>query len=756
MGTRERRDRSDSFDRKLSGLFLSALDASKSSSKNIALAAVGGYGRGELSPGSDLDLLVIHDGVAREEQLSDFVNALLYPLWDAGLPVDHAVRTRAQTRETANEDIRVAMGILDIRALEGNSDLINAVAIDVAEDWRKNSKRNLIKLRESSLERAERSGELAFLLEPDLKEARGGLRDINALRAIAFSGEEVALDRLSSAEALLSNVRDVLHGVSGKGRDQLLLTEQDRVAAEMDFVDADALMLEVARASRAVDYVMDLTWHRIDSSKSRGIFKKSKPESLGKGVIALNNEVTIDSHSDILSDSGVGLRAAAIAAQRGLPLSIEACIQLADEFRPIPTPWPRSSREDLVTLIGAGSAMIRVFEALDQEGIIERWIPEWSHVRFLPQRNVLHRHTVDRHMLETAVRAAKLTRTVHRPDLLLVAALLHDIGKGFPDKDHSEYGEELMRPLALRLGFSESDSEVLALLVKQHLLLSSVATRRDLDDPATIEYVTSLIPDPEVLELLHALSIADGEATGKTAWSNWKAGLVADLVNRCNVSITGGTGIKPAEQLELSPEQLSRLDNKSLSLTITPRDDAYEIEILSPDQVGLLSAVAGTFSVLRLNVRSARTRTVGDAVAMNWIVTLDPNATLPSEGELTMTLRKSIAGEIDLAKKIDDRISNYRKAPGIPVPPPIVTATNDIATQATVLEIRMHDRPGVLYSVARAISRFGVDIRAAIVSTLGAEALDTLYVTDFAGEALTEERAKLLANQVESYLLTQY
>jgi [protein-PII] uridylyltransferase len=141
---------------------------------------------------------------------------------------------------------------------------------------------------------------------------------------------------------------------------------------------------------------------------------------------------------------------------------------------------------------------------------------------------------------------------------------------------------------------------------------------------------------------------------------------------------------------------------------------------------------------------------------MNWIVTLDPNATLPSEQILTETLWKAITGEIDLAKKIEDRISNYRKAPGIPVPPPVVTATNDIATQATVLEIRMHDRPGVLYSVARAISRFGVDIRAAIVSTLGAEALDTLYVTDFAGEALTEERAKLLANQVESYLLTQY
>jgi len=756
MGTRERRDRSDSYDRKLSGLFISALSESKISDKEIALAAVGGYGRGELSPGSDLDLLIVHDGSAREEQLSQFVNALLYPLWDSGIPVDHAVRTRAQTRETAADDIRVAMGILDIRTLEGNADLVSAVATDVIEDWRKNSKKNLTKLRESSLERVERSGELAFLLEPDLKEARGGLRDINALRAIAKCGEDVALDRLSSAEALLANVRDALHGVTGKGRDQLLLTEQDRVATEMNFLDADALMLEVARASRAVDYVMDLTWHRIDSKKATGLFRKSKSEVLGKGVIALNNEVTIESKPQLQNDSGLGLRSAAIAAQRGLPLSIEACLALAENFAPLPIPWPRSSREDLVTLIGAGSAMIRVFEALDQEGIIERWIPEWAHVRFLPQRNVLHRHTVDRHMLETAVRAAKLTRTVHRPDLLLVAALLHDIGKGFPDKDHSEYGEELIRPLALRMGFPESDADVLALLVKHHLLLSSVATRRDLDDPATIEYVTSLISEPQVLELLHALSIADGEATGKTAWSNWKAGLVADLVDRCIISLTGGTGIAPAEQLELTPQQLSRLDSKALTVTISARDDAYEIEILSPDQAGLLSAVAGTFSVSRLNVRSARTRTVGDAVAMNWIVTLDPNATLPSEEILTETLRKAIAGEIDLARKLEDRISNYRKAPGIPVPPPVVTATNDIATQATVLEIRMHDRPGVLFSVARAISRFGVDIRAAIVSTLGAEAFDTLYVTDFAGEALSEERAKLLANQVESYLLTQY
>ena len=756
MGTRERRERSDSNDRTLSGLFAAALRTSGLTEKSLALAAVGGFGRGELSLGSDLDVLILHDGSATESKLTDFVNALLYPLWDSGIAVDHSVRTRAQTRETAREDIRVAMGILDIRFIIGNSDLVESVATDISDDWRKGAKGNLPKLRSSIDERAERSGELAFLLEPDLKEARGGLRDINALRAISRTGASVALDRLASAEALLANVRDVLHEVSGKGRDQLMLTEQDRVAAAMEFTDADALMLEVARAARSVDYVMDLTWHRLSSAQSKSLFRRRSESSLGKGVISLNQEVTIDPTFDISSDAGLGLRAASIAAQRGLPLSIDACISFSSHFQPLSNPWPRSSREDLVTLIGAGESMIRVFEALDQEGIIEQWIPEWGHVRFLPQRNVLHRHTVDRHMLETAVRAARLTRTVHRPDLLLVAALVHDIGKGYPDRDHSEYGEELIRPLALRMGFSAKDAEILATLVKHHLLLSAVATRRDLDDPATIEFVTSQINDPEVLELLHALSIADGEATGKTAWSKWKAGLVADLVSRCIESLTDGSGIKPAQQLELTPEQLARLDSKSLSVRITEGEGVHEIEILSPDQVGLLSVVAGTFSVSRMNVRTARTRTVGDAVAMNWLVALDPNAPIPTSEGLTESLRKAMAGEIDLAKKIEDRVSHYRKNPGIPVPPPVVTATNDIATNATVIEIRMHDRPGVLYSAARAISRFGVDIRAAIVSTLGAEAFDTLYVTDFAGAALSEERAKLLASQVESYLLTQY
>ncbi len=749
MGTRERRERSDLVDRELSILFSTSATEHLENPKHVALSAVGGSGRGELAPGSDLDLLILHDGSNKAESLTEFVNAFLYPLWNSGRSIDHSVRTRSETREAAESDVRVATGLLDIRFVAGNADLVSALGSDARENWRKNYEKYLPNLRAAISERSNRSGELAFLLEPDLKEARGGLRDINALRAIELSGVvPVALDRVAAAEALLSNVRDVLHEVTPKPRDQLMLTEQDRVAEILEFSDADALMLEIAKSARAVDYVMDLTWHRIDQRKSTPWFKKNKVVQVTKGLITEKGELTIEPDYKIAEDCEIGLRAAATAAQSGIPLSIDACIAMAENFSPLPTPWPRSARENLVALIGAGNEMVRVFEALDQEGIIEKWLPEWSHVRFLPQRNVLHHHTVDRHMLETAVRAATLTRTVKRPDLLLVAALFHDIGKGFTGKDHSEHGGELIAPLALRIGFSQQDSEVLALLVREHLLLSTVATRRDLNDPATISFVIEKLKDPEAVLLLHALSISDGEATGRTAWSDWKAGLVSDLVDR---TLAAMSGVKPLAE----PELASRIAQDSeFAVLVSPNEGSFEIEIVARDRTGLLSVIAGVLSISRLDVRSARTRTINEQAVMKWIVTVDANATMPSQEKLTDLFMKGLQGELDIASKIDERINSYRKYPGIPTPPPLVSAMNDIATNATVIEVRMHDRPGVLFSVAKAISRFGVDIRAAIVSTLGAEAFDTLYVTDLAGQALTEERAKLLANQVENILST--
>ncbi len=333
------------------------------------------------------------------------------------------------------------MGLLDIRHIVGNQDLTIDVATDANKQWRGRIRAYLPMVRESIVQRTLAFGELAFLLEPDLKEARGGLRDITTIRALDRSGfVPIALGRVAESEAFFTSVRDILHGVTGRPRDQLLLTEQDAVAAAMGFTSADALMLEVSKAARAVDYVMQVAWHLIDERLHRISLRRSRTVPIAKGLVRFRNEIGLITDYDIGSDPGIGLRAAAIAAQRGVRLSPETAMHIAANFKELPIPWPDQSREDLVAFLGAGASMLNVFEALDQEGLIERWIPEWGHLRFLPQRNVLHHHTVDRHMLEAAIRAAALTREVHRPDLLLVGALFHDLGKGYPGKDHSEFG----------------------------------------------------------------------------------------------------------------------------------------------------------------------------------------------------------------------------------------------------------------------------------------------------------------------------
>ena len=759
MGTRERRARSNESDRYLRSLYHLALEKFSMGDKGIAVAAVGGYGRGELSPGSDLDILILHTDAHNEELLGKFVNELLYPIWDKAhhselIPtsVDHSVRTRTQTRDAAHDDLRVALGLLDIRLVAGDADLVAAVQSDAIDEWRKDSKRRLPQLRASMQERHEKAGELAYLLEPDLKEARGGLRDINALRAVALSGAvEVPIERISHAEATLNNAREALHIVSGRNRDQLLFQEQDKVAEFLNYSDADALMAEIATSARTIDYVIQSMWHRIDHRGKDGLgrfLRKPRVTSVAKNLSVLHQEVILDHDIDFKSDPVLPLRAAATAAQLGLPLSLDSCIELAANFHELPNPWPREARENLVALIGAGSAMVQVWEALDQEGIITRLLPEWTPLRSLPQRNVLHRHTVDRHMVETAVYAAALTRQVHRPDLLLVAALFHDLGKG-TEADHSIRGAELITPLVRRLGFPESDVKTLELLVAHHLLISATATRRDLDDPATVSSVIAVIPDVQTLELLHALSIADGEATGKSAWSSWKASLVADLVNRVRVAMSDNT---IAPEPEISAEQRAFAEVGALRVDVIEHEGDYAIEIIAPDRPGLLSVVAGVLNLARLDVRSARTRSHGSAAVMRWIVSLDPFASAPTADKLRSDIDAALQGKANLENRLAERAKAYDQLPSIAVPPAIVETFPDASSAATVLEVRSHDRVGLLFRIGDAVTRSRVDIRSAIVTTLGAEAIDTLYVLEISGEQLTPERAKEVAAKIEESL----
>ena len=748
MGTRERRERSNESDRLLNSLFTGVA--------GVALAAVGGYGRGELSPGSDLDILFLHNGRVDEKALAELVNKVLYPLWDKSFKVDHSVRTRVETRDAANEDLKVALGLLDIRLISGDVDLVVAVQHDALDDWRGRSRERLPQLRASLAERHTRSGELAYLLEPDLKEARGGLRDITALRAIALSGAvSVSLEQVSAAESILMSARETLHEITGRDKDRLLFQEQDKVAQALSYRDADELMSAIAQAARSVDYLLESTWHRFDHRSKDGLgrfLKRSRTTQLAPGITVSNQEVSISDSFDLSTDPVIGIRTAAVAAQAGLPISPTTMQRLMSAYRDgigeLPNPWPRAARENLITLIGAGQPMVHIWEGLDQEEILFNWLPEWRAVRSLPQRNALHRHTVDRHMVETAVHAAALTRRVHRPDLLLFSALFHDIGKG-TQEDHSERGEKLIAPLAARIGFSDSDIETIKLLVKHHLLLSATATRRDLDDPATIATVTAVIPDLQTLELLHALSIADGQATGRAAWSDWKDSLLSELVSRVKNALTDNT---IATRPIVTEEQMQYASTGQLRVVIEDRDPDFAIEIIAPDRPGLLSIVAGVLNLARLDVRSARTQTVEKSAVMKWLVT--PNQYAPTVD--TELIYKMIAAALenasDLSAKIEQRIADYANLPSIPVPSPIVETFLDAATNATIIEVRSHDRPALLFGIGDAITKCQIDIKSAIVTTLGAEAIDTLYVTEIGGGGLSESRAKEVADRLSAAL----
>lgn len=753
MSTRERRERSNESDRFLHSLFNDALGKTGKSAKGLAIAAVGGYGRGELSPGSDLDIVILHQGQFSQSALSDFVNELLYPLWD-NKSVDHSVRTRTETRDAAESDLKVALGLLDIRLVAGDADLVASVQSESLDSWRKQARSRLPELKKSLEQRHERAGELAYLLEPDVKEARGGLRDINALRAISLSGAtNVPLERISWAESKLNDVRETLHQTSGRNKDRLLFQEQDAVARELGYIDADALMSDVARAARSVDYLLEFTWHQLEQRAKDGFgrfLRKPRTDVVAKNLNVSQKEVVINPLTDLHSDPTLGLRAAATAAQLGLPISLESYSLLSTALNEgkglLPNPWPREAREHLISLIGAGESMVPIFEALDQEEIIFHWIPEWRALRSLPQRNALHRHTVDRHMVETAVHAASLTRKVHRPDLLLFAALFHDIGKG-ETEDHSIRGERLIGPLAKRIGFPEEDIEVIKILVKHHLLLSATATRRDLDDPATIQSILAVIPDLTTLELLHALSIADGEATGSAGWSDWKATLVSDLVKRVKKAMSGSSTI--AAQPEITPEQLKVAESGVLQVNLEQRENGYSIEIISPDKPGLLSLVAGVINTSRLDVRSARTKSHGSSAVMKWIVTPEPHAPVVTAQNLRSEIEKAFNDASHIQDRLIARAQAYASIPSIPVPDPVVEFYNDGATEATIIEVRSHDRPGLLFRIGAGITQSKVDIRSAIVTTLGAEAIDTLYVTELTGGPLSDERA----NEVASRLL---
>jgi [protein-PII] uridylyltransferase len=697
----------------------------------VALVAVGGYGRRELLPRSDLDVLLLHGG---RDGIAAIADRIWYPVWDSGAELDHAVRTVPQARRVARADLKVALGLLTARHVAGDPDLTERLREGALEDWRAAAPTRMAELHAAHDERTKISGELAFLLEPDLKEARGGLRDVHAIQAVAAAWVAPAPGpKVRTAYEQILDARHALHEITGRRLDRLVLEEQDEVARALGLLDGDVLLRMLAGAARTVAYAVDHTFRQADRLRQRRPRNRRPAERrpLADGVVEQDGEVVLARATDPAADPVLVLRAAAAAAQAGLPLAPRTLDRLT-ECPPLPVPWPAAARDALLALLGAGPAAISVWEALDTEGLITSLIPDWERVRNRPQRNPLHKFTVDRHLVETAAHAAALTREVARPDLLLLTALLHDVGKGWPG-DHSVTGAVMARDVGRRMGLPEPDVELVASAVRHHLLLPMVATRRDLDDPVTVKQVAALVPSRTLLELLHALAISDGLATGPAAWNDWKARLVADLVRRVTAVLAGEPTPEPAP---LRDDQLALAAGGGPAAIVR----GSEVTVVAPDRPGLLWHAAGVLASHRLTVRSANATSVaGTAVT---VFDVEPEFGEPPDPTLVAgDLRRMLLGRLDVQDRLERRA---RAVPprGALIPAPKVTLVDEASETATVVEVRAHDAPGLLWRVGRALGECGLNVRAARVETLGAEVVDVFYVTDADGEPLTDRERR--------------
>jgi [protein-PII] uridylyltransferase len=478
------------------------------------------------------------------DNVDSLAAAIWYPVWDARLGLDHSVRTLPEALSVARDDVKVALGLLDARHVAGDATLTEQLTAGAVDQWRRTAIRALPTLREATQARHRAHGELAFLLEGDLKQAAGGLRDAGVLRGIGYAGVADAFrPMVRAAYRRLLDARDALHVATGRRVDRLVAQERSTVAALLEMEDGDALLRRVSSDARTIAYALDDAWRAVDrmrSARRRGAGPAGADRRpVARDVVEQDGEVVLARTAvGPRPEASLSLRVAAAAATARLPIARATLEWLAAFCPPPPSPWQEAARSALVTLLGAGPGLVPTWEACDRYGLVAGWLPELARVRSQPQHNPVHLYTLDRHLVQTAAEASQFTREVDRPDLLVLAAFLHDVGKGLPG-DHSQVGAPIAGRVAARIGLPPDEVALMEKLVRLHLLLPEVATRRDLADPVTIRTVCDAIEDPTTLDLLYALARADAAATGPGAWSHWKGLLVADLVRRVRAAQQG-------------------------------------------------------------------------------------------------------------------------------------------------------------------------------------------------------------------------
>jgi [protein-PII] uridylyltransferase len=801
--------RTEAFDRAIAGL-------TGEVSGGVTVAALGGYGRREMTPGSDVDLLIVHEAAASEAAAS-LIETVTYPLWDAGIEVSHAVRTPEQCRALAREDLSSLTTMLGARLLAGHPEQLERASTLIVEDARADLRAFLERLRISREERRGRFGSIGHDQQPHLKDGLGGLRDIDLLSwlsAVAGEGRPSA-DRgairglratvkslTAGPRSLLLSVRTALHRSSGRSNEVLrpdhwhAVADMLGVPGEPGWDPVDRLVREVFLAGRWVAYccgeLLDRRqyWPGAEGKKREAAARGpkrgpgpagSRPAPSGPGksaealLLALARDALVEGDWPPLTNEPPALRG-----------EIEALAEAAW------TPFVAGTFLELMR----GQASAEVLGKMDAIGLLGKLVPEWNGVRGRPQHDPYHRHPVDVHLIETVAEAGRLLRrddeplvaglveSFDDPNPLLLAALLHDVGKTGTGS-HVPAGVEVARRVLDRMGLAASDRDDVLFLVREHLLLSDTAVRRHLEDEDLILRVAARIGDERRLAMLYVLTLADAAATGPAASTPWRLALVRELVVRVHRAFARGLmdrglarRIEEAEaalRRELAREMVSdgeieaflRAMPTSYALSVSPGEAARHVRIVLPppgtgeirtdvqhgpargtwrvavagaDRLGLLATIAGALRLAGLSILGAQAFTSEDGVALDLFdvrPSSDHAADRPQWERFAENLALSLGGRLDLDERVRALGAHYR--PPSRRVPVRVRIHDDASDFFTVVEVEGPDRLGLLFDLARTFVQHDIDVHTAKVATYGPRVVDVFYVTDRAtGEKLSD------------------
>ncbi|MDH5528167.1 MAG: [protein-PII] uridylyltransferase [Nitrospirota bacterium] len=787
----------------------------------LALVAVGGYGRAELNPHSDIDILILFDPKA-EKTAAAVANEVLYPLWDLRLTVGHSVRTVADCVEIGQADLSAQTCMMESRLLAGDKELYDRFRREfAAKVVNKDVPAFLFQKAEEARGRHTRFGATVFLQQPNIKESPGGLRDIHYLIWIAYArygtGDlkqlvddgtlaEDDYRALTRAQALLWRIRNELHFAHGKRIDTLTFDEQLRIAEKFGYQDTGrqrGVERFMRRYYTLASQILDICSRFVDRATSRPLSQAITTMLFSRKVAPYftltNREIRVDPGKEeaFLEDGPGILNLFHLAQIHGLRIHPDTMESLSHARLPGKSLRSRAAADVFLKILQWDSGMAETLKRLHRLRILGRIIPEFGRVDRLVTFSQYHKYTVDAHTLYALeltenLRAesgvfADAYHEVRRKDLLHLAVLLHDAGKG-RHRDHCEEGAELAAIVAQRMGLSERERDLLVFLVRQHLLMTHVGFRRDLSDPAVIARFVRDIETPERLKMLLVLTHVDIRAVGPDTWNSWKEGLLTELFGMALEILAGRPLVKNKAATiarvrgllaeKLGPEAVPWLDatldrlpgryllgnrideivhhltlirqlqNHTAQVEIVPGDEGHaEIVVCAYDNKvpGLFSRIAGTLTAKDLEVHDARITTFRDDVILDVFRVRDPTATGFVDHQRWARIRTALIEVIEGRVQVESlfagghgRVDNE----GVPFTntEPLVRIDNETSDSFTVIDVFAADRQGLLYILTRTLAEQGLSIFFSRIGTKADQVVDVFYVKDSNGGKIVEER----------------